>query len=389
MKILEMYNKQPVKKRETGHEEAITFLDKLHTLDNVAVRMTEMPKLGINPTSSYSTPVGLCFYPADYYYDTITSSLKLPFQHDAHYIQIFKYNTNKILAINEFYSNNEAQDILNKLSEFNDNFLDSYYNINELWEESKTEAIQSHTIGGRLWYIMFVITRLEQNPALTWHKLLKKYLDNPYDVILDNGGGIIHKNEPVQGLILNPTVVKQLTQIEQHYQFKSGIKHIELHHFSVKQLVSYAIAQNKRLPPDLEKTILETEKAYNISDVMLYFKVLVRKPWKKFEDIFLYYWQDENLIRDYFMITRQPISDNLIRIGLNRNIYNAIKYALFVIKSPLNDYFNKNIAKILSMELLSVQKGNKETPELKLIQKYITTYYPQYTPMDFVKLYPG
>jgi hypothetical protein len=60
--------------------------------------MTDLPKVGVNPGSTYNTPLGIYFYPADYY---VVVRGRVPFQADANYINILQLTTNKILYLNQ------------------------------------------------------------------------------------------------------------------------------------------------------------------------------------------------------------------------------------------------------------------------------------------------
>ena len=50
----------------SGHPAAVKFLQG-KDLNRYGVSMTSIPKLGINPGSNYNTPVGIYFYPAEFY----------------------------------------------------------------------------------------------------------------------------------------------------------------------------------------------------------------------------------------------------------------------------------------------------------------------------------
>ena len=373
MRIYEARRNPSKSKRTSGHEEAIDFLEKLPRLDNVAIRMTDLPKLGINPTFSYNTPLGICFYPAEYYFDTITSNLQLPFMNNAHFIQIFQYNTNNVLYINDL-SNDEGKQIIKALIKYN-KANPSGHTIKELWEQSDTEALVPDKIGGKLWFIMYKLIQNSKNPAMAWHTLLKSYLDKPYDVVLDTGDGIIHKNERVQGVIINPTVVKPLTQVEQTYKHKSKPSKKAIGGpTAIPKLVKYAMANLKRLPPNLEEKLITTDQKHNRSLVMDYFKTLVKKPWPKFEDEFLLHWRDPKLIHDYFMITRQPFpaAEPLIF----KSLYTAVDYALYASRKPMPNMLNVELARDAKYTI----RQNEDK-----INKYIKTFYPNLSVDEFVK----
>jgi hypothetical protein len=98
----------PQTQKVAGHTEAANYIYdhwKNHAVEEYGVSMTTMPKLGINPSSKYNTPLGIYFYPGSYYVEkkhsssTIYKRGKLDFCDDSVYIQIFKFTSDKVLEI--------------------------------------------------------------------------------------------------------------------------------------------------------------------------------------------------------------------------------------------------------------------------------------------------
>lgn len=53
----------PEKASELGHPAAVAFLENKDR-KRYAVTMTEIPKVGVNPSSGYNTPLGIYFLPS-------------------------------------------------------------------------------------------------------------------------------------------------------------------------------------------------------------------------------------------------------------------------------------------------------------------------------------
>ncbi len=102
----------PDKFAEVGHAAAVTFLKSVpkNERSRYAVTMTEIPKVGVNPSSDYDTPIGIYFYPAEYYLKKVVKE-RLPFQHNAPYIQILKFTTDQILYLGEVTAADYDRDV--------------------------------------------------------------------------------------------------------------------------------------------------------------------------------------------------------------------------------------------------------------------------------------
>lgn len=210
----------PIKAEEYGHDAAVAFLED-KDLTMYGVTMTNLPKVGVNPRSTYNTPLGIYFYPADYYYDTITKNKRLPFMHDALYIQIFKITTNKILFLDDYTHGEFNRDINTLMKLIPKTTQPAYNNREEIARYVENSAIGSkvpHLWGGKFWYVLWKTSELFANqtqrnsnklskdyqppprPSVVWNWLLRQ-LD--YKVVIDLDNGIIHENELTQGVIID------------------------------------------------------------------------------------------------------------------------------------------------------------------------------------------
>ncbi len=231
----------PSKTADLGHPAALAFLaDK--DLSRYAVTMTELPKVGVNPRSKYNTPVGIYFYPADYYVDNIKNDEGLPFQHGAKYINIIELTTNDIMYLDD-ETERDFERIVQRLQSLKigkDEFEQEQYErlIRYLVSRSDSDA-KVQTPGGKIWFLLYQVSRsigdlyhkrtksFWQNPitqqieyrppprsALAWNWLIRKL---GYKVIIDSGTSVIHENEPDQGVIIDPAgtfrVVKRIQNI--------------------------------------------------------------------------------------------------------------------------------------------------------------------------------
>lgn len=201
----------------TYHEIALRKLMSIDPdqLDHYGVTMTNIPKVGLNPGSNYDTPNGVYFYPAKYYIEVKKENNELPFADYAPYINIIKLNTEKILRLDRYTESNFREDIRYlKKSWFTSlqyidvpGDTDSY--IDDLVRMSKTKA-RVHTTAGRLWYVLYKISNMvgdadEYGDSRNiWSRLL---LELGYEAVLDYGAGIIHENEPTQGMVVATTKV--------------------------------------------------------------------------------------------------------------------------------------------------------------------------------------
>jgi hypothetical protein len=193
------------KYQELGHPAAIEYL-KGRDLSKYVITMTDLPKVGVNPGSTYNTPLGIYFYPADYY---VVVRGRVPFQADANYINILQLTTNKILYLNQMdtTSMTAALDKLKQLPAVKN--LSADQNIDRLIKDADHKA-RKKSEPGKFWYVLWKLSNLlaahnykyaDEQAHSVWNSLFRQL---GYDVVIDQGESIIHENEPNQGFIVNP-----------------------------------------------------------------------------------------------------------------------------------------------------------------------------------------
>lgn len=195
----------PDKLAEVGHGAAVEFLKSIPASerDRYVVTMTTLPKVGVNPRSEYNTPIGVYFYPAEYYMRRAAKG-GLPFQDDAPYIQILKLTTDQILDLGKVSASAYAQDLQKIMN------LDLITRLDapqreEIQQLDSSKHARVKTPGGRLWYVMWKVSDIleeqyQKSSHVIWNWILRQL---GYKVVIDLGNKIIHQNEPTQGVILD------------------------------------------------------------------------------------------------------------------------------------------------------------------------------------------
>jgi len=224
--------------KKEGHAAAVEFLKTLSYSDiqYYGVTLTQLPKLGVNPQSKYNTPLAICFYPADYYLKKKKNGETMEFQDSAPYIQIVEIVNNSV-EIDQL-SESSFTWAIEKIYKLLPNLASTFKIDAEKLGENLAEIIVDSTYsartaqpGSRLWYILMrlssVLTTddldddrlIAKRTSVAWNKLLRLI---GYDVVLDNGAGILHPAEPYQGMALDPTAVKL---VKMFYNSKKPEKH--------------------------------------------------------------------------------------------------------------------------------------------------------------------
>ncbi len=201
MKItLSKSRSNPIKNKRTT---TLYELGKYKDDEDIFISFTELQKLGINPSTKYSTPIGIYSYPLkevweQYIQDGGISAV--PFAADKPYISIFKpKNKDRILNLDSF-------NIGEELSKMIKMFGMSPRLIKAIQKGESTA--RDKTDSSRFWNI----TRLfvDGNIA-SWTKL---FVNLGWEGVIDYGNGVIHPNEPVQAVFFNKSFVTQIDLIE-------------------------------------------------------------------------------------------------------------------------------------------------------------------------------
>lgn len=274
--ITELRRNPEVNVRNNGHTAAVKYLKSLPgDLRDYGVSMTEIPKLGINPKTEHHTPIGIYFYPADYYVRIIEGNYALSFQHDARYIQILQLSGN-VETISSL-----TADGFNRYIEI------LYKNINQIAQLRKEDIVTTksrlkqyienaldnnkadvNTPGGHLWYILYGLSYglnrdIKRNSLVLWNSLIRML---GIDIVVDYGGKIIHENEPTQGVALTPTSIKHLFTFENSpgdYHYKHLAKRMPkpTEYYYLDELKNYLRRFRVRYHPKFRKEILTVWKS--------------------------------------------------------------------------------------------------------------------------------
>jgi hypothetical protein len=170
--------------------------DNINDKDNWAVSMTMEPKLGINPQAAVSedTPKGIYFYPLRYFMKMADRDESLPWGDNMPYIQLFQYDRS-----NEMTKETKVDtDRLYKA-------LREYCSEEVIQQASEEDEYD----GTPYWFIYDCLSRLgkgDETNVIRWNKVLR---DLGFTSVYDDGGGWIAYNEPTQGVVLDPRIIKQ------------------------------------------------------------------------------------------------------------------------------------------------------------------------------------
>ena len=196
---LEEARRNPEQNRRSGSGkyELINYAeDNINDKDNWAVSMTMEPKLGINPRAAVSedTPKGIYFYPLRYFMKMADRDESLPWGDNFPYLQLFQYDRSGEMTQQTKVDPAKLKQALLQ------------YCPEEVIQQASEEGDYD---GTPYWFIYDCLSRLGQNDetnVVRWNKVLR---DLGFTSVYDDGGGWIAYNEPTQGVVLDPRIIKQ------------------------------------------------------------------------------------------------------------------------------------------------------------------------------------
>ena len=180
----------------SGKYDLINYAEDIRDKDNWAVSMTMEPKLGINPRAAVSedTPKGIYFYPLKYFMQMADRDESLPWGDNFPYIQLFQYDRSGEMT-------EQTQVDPAKLKQA----LSQYCS-----DEIIQQAIDDPEYDGTpYWFIYDCLSRLgksDETNVIRWNKILREL---GFTSVYDPGNGWIAYNEPTQGVVLDPRIIKQ------------------------------------------------------------------------------------------------------------------------------------------------------------------------------------
>ena len=249
------------------------------------VTLTKIDKIGINPRSTYNTPLGVYFYPLDYYVREVSASRLMPYPEDPKYIKIFRVDTNPesyvdLDQLKEADFKGYIHTIKTLFYQFVSSFpKDSGYllldrdetdeMIDDLVSDSRSLARVS-TSAGRLWYVLWETSNhtwntpgqrpfrrntifQAQRSSVLWNWLFRQL----GILAVRDTRGIIHENEPTQGVVFDPKVIRPIRtfQVEdtrlllppQHESIPSKLESV------IKQYIDYLYIYDARQGTEAER----------------------------------------------------------------------------------------------------------------------------------------
>ena len=190
-------NPEQNRRSGSGKYDLINYAeDNIDDKDNWAVSMTMEPKLGINPRAAVSedTPKGIYFYPLRYFMQMADRDESLPWGDNFPYLQLFQYNRSGEMTQQTKVDPAKLKQVLLQ------------YCPEEVIQQVSEEGDYD---GTPYWFIYDCLSRLGQNDetnVVRWNKVLR---DLGFTSVYDDGGGWIAYNEPTQGVVLDPRIIKQ------------------------------------------------------------------------------------------------------------------------------------------------------------------------------------
>lgn len=204
----------PAQKKLYGKEIFAKYLDMDDSiLNNLYVSFTKLDKLGVNPQSGFSTPIGVYTYPIKYVMGLDNPS-DVPWAGDFPNMWVIKPKSEVLhLASYNNYESDKAK-IVNFLRNRKEDADDIEYAVNDAETKAPKRKNQE---AAKMWRLVQLAANMMDQRSETKRKnedgdtlannpvymnsILRKVLG--YDVIRDDDVGIIHRHEPIQTLFLN------------------------------------------------------------------------------------------------------------------------------------------------------------------------------------------
>lgn len=174
------------------------------------VTFTQIEKVGINPKTKYSTPVGVYAYQLKDIFDDLADR-NYVFGIDKPFVNVMKLNTDKVMDI-ENYTNKDRD--LQKLKHIYENeFHKSFNRLIVEFDKNPHLMYPIDTDGKYVYGLMNTISLNSFSDVRKSMVYFNKLIRNlGYDVILDRTG-TVHLLEPSQAIFLSPGSYKVVSRI--------------------------------------------------------------------------------------------------------------------------------------------------------------------------------
>lgn len=203
---------------------AVQSLAKYKDDDSYFITFTSIEKVGLNPKSPFSTPVGLYAYKLKDVYADLEDKNYL-FGVDRPFVNVIQLNTSKVLDLENY--NNKEQDLQKLKKIYETEFGGSFDELINEFESSKDLLYPINTDGKYVYGLMNYISNKKtgkagaaQKSMIYFNTLLRKM---GYDVVIDRTG-TIHLLQPSQAVFLTPSSYKVIEKVINKNYGASGPK---------------------------------------------------------------------------------------------------------------------------------------------------------------------
>ena len=205
-------------------------------MPNSFASFTSLPKIGINPNSTYRTPIGIYAYNTAYVLKLMgseNSAESLPFAGHQEYVHLFQA-TGKIIILNRIKNIDKIYKKLKKVYVQRTNNTD----FSKIIKYSENSA-RNRSEGGRLWYVTMIMSDIlsgldidqardkrkqhdmniiepnEIKPeSRTWNGIFRAIGVNG---VIDTGAGIIHPSEESQAVFFSRDSISNIQMHRNRY----------------------------------------------------------------------------------------------------------------------------------------------------------------------------
>lgn len=237
-------------KTTAEQELAHWYHDCNNTQQSCFISYTNLEKIGINPQTTWNTPIGIYCYPlkeAFTEYNLGTNSTSVPFGGQRPHIWVLRSESNLNMLDFSEYTESDLNTDLKKLKNYiekvdstndleyystdNRDFMRVNDDIEKFFDETKSKSYVK-TPAGYIWNITRVIStsiathfRPRRKRTVIWTSILNKVLG--YSGFIDKGHGIVDEYEPIQAAFFRKEYFKAVDKINNTTSRKEAIKTIK------------------------------------------------------------------------------------------------------------------------------------------------------------------
>jgi hypothetical protein len=199
--------------------DVVSELRKYASDPNVYITFVDIPKVGLNPKTTYNTPLGIYAYPVQAYWHQIEHG-SVPFAADRPFVYVLEalgkildlahYSAGEFEADKEMLHGLYGSIILPKFSraydeDRDDEFWDAF--IEKSISTARTLDTITNPYAFAIWHVTMVVAgQLGGSLPAAWNKVFRAL---GYSGVADKTGqGIIHPNEPTQAVFFSKQSVR-------------------------------------------------------------------------------------------------------------------------------------------------------------------------------------